>query len=244
MRILIVSDIHGNRAALDAVAAEPHDAVMCLGDIVGYGSEPRACLQWVRDNAAWVVQGNHDRANGEGVDPRCHPDFAWLAEAVVPLTRSQLSDDERQFLSGLPRWVMRDFDGLRVIAFHARPSDPLYGYMPNDYDAWAGEAETVEADLILVGHTHVPLDLTIGNRRVVNPGSVGQPKHGDARAAYAVLENGTLELKLVDYPVEETIAALASSSIDRRAVDVLSEMLRTGRAPRASRDGSAAAARS
>jgi putative phosphoesterase len=242
MRILIVSDIHGNRAALEAVAAEPHDEVICLGDIVGYGPEPRACVQWVRDNATWIVQGNHDRANGQGVAPRCHPDFAWLAEAVVPLTRAQLSDDDREFLSSLPRWVTRDLDGLRVACFHAKPSDPLYGYMPNDRAAWLWEVENVEADLILVGHTHVPLDLTLDDRRVVNPGSVGQPKHRDARAAYAVLEDGILELKQIEYPVEDTIAALASSRVDPRAVDVLSEMLRTGRAPRTTADGSVVAA--
>lgn len=232
MRILIVSDIHGNRAALDSVASQTHDAVICLGDIVGYGPEPRACVRWVRDHATWVVQGNHDRANADDVPPRCQPDFAWLADAVVPLSNAQLDDEDRTYLRGLPKWVMRDFGGVRVACFHAKLSDPLYGYMPNDRSAWAREVEHVEADLILVGHTHLPLDLTIGNRRVVNPGSVGQPKDGDPRAAFAVLVDGEPRLERVVYPIDETIAALAASDIDRHAVETLSEMLRTGEAPR------------
>lgn len=78
----------------------------------------------------------------------------------------------------------------------------------------------------------MPIDFTIGNRRVVNPGSVGQPKHGDSNAAFAVLVDGEPELKRVAYRVSDTIAALAASDVDRQAVEVLSEMLRTGEAPR------------
>ena len=231
MRILVVSDIHGNRAALETVAAEPHDAVICLGDIVGYGPEPRACVEWVREHATWVVQGNHDLANADDVSPRCQPNFAWLADAVVPLTGAQLDDDHRSYLRGLPRWVVRDLGGVRIACFHAKPSDPLYGYMPSEPDAWSRELDKVEADLVLVGHTHQPLNLAIGARRLVNPGSVGQPKHGDPRAAYAVLVDGSPELRRREYGVQETTAALTRSSIDRGAVAVLSEMLRTGRAP-------------
>lgn len=232
MRILIISDIHGNEAALEAVVVEPHDMVICLGDIVGYGPEPKACVQWVGENADWVVQGNHDRANADFVDPRCRPDFAWLADAVAPLTRSQLDDADRSYLHRLPEWIIRDLDGVQVACFHASPSDPLYGYMPDDPTAWAREIEQVEADLILVGHTHLPLDLSIGDKRIVNPGSVGQPKHGDSRAAYALLADGKPELKRCAYPVEETSRRLKASTVDPKAVTVLVEMLQTGQAPR------------
>ena len=233
MRILIVSDIHGNRAALESVANEPHDAVICLGDIVGYGPEPAACASWVRDNAAWIVQGNHDRAAAEQISPRCQPNFAWLADAVTPLTRAQLDANDIAFLRGLPRWAIRDVSGVRVACFHAKPSDPLYGYLPPAPDAWASELDKVEADLLLVGHTHLPMDFTIGNKRVVNPGSVGQPKDGDPRAAYGVLVDGSPELKRAEYPVTDTIAALEGSTVDPRAVEVLSRMLLRGEAPNA-----------
>ena len=234
MRILVISDIHGNRAALEAVAATPHDAVICLGDIVGYGPDPAACTHWVRQHSGWTVQGNHDRAIGEDVPPRCRPDFAWLAEAVTPWTRAQLALEDLAYLRGLPRWTVHVLDGVRLACVHARPSDPLYGYLPPDREVWARELESVVADLVLVGHTHLPLDFRIGRQRLINPGSVGQPKDGDPRAAFALVVDGEPQLGRIEYDVEQTVAALESSDVARPAVAVLGEMLRTGQPPRAS----------
>lgn len=231
MRVLVVSDIHGNRAALDAVAATPHDAVICLGDIVGYGPEPLACVDWVREHAMWAVQGNHDRAIGEDIPPRCRPDFAWLAEAVTPHTRRELAPADLDYLAGLPRWAVHELDGLRVALFHARPSDPLYGYMPDNRSAWARELASTDADLVLVGHTHLPLDFQFDDVRLLNPGSVGQPKDGDPRAAFALIENGVPSLRRVEYPVEQTVASLGAADAPPRAVEVLAAMLRAGTAP-------------
>lgn len=233
MRILVISDIHGNRAALEAVAATPHDAVICLGDIVGYGPDPAACAQWVRQHSAWTVQGNHDRAIGEGVPPRCRPDFAWLADAATPWTRAQLAPDDLVYLRGLPRWTVHLLDGMRVACVHAKPSDPLYGYLPPDREVWAGELERVIADLVLVGHTHLPLDVTIGQQRLINPGSVGQPKDGDPRAAFALVVDGEPQLRRVAYDVEQTVAGLEASSVARPAFAALRDMLRTGQPSRA-----------
>jgi len=228
MRVLVVSDIHGNWPALEAVAREPHDAVICLGDIVGYGPDPAACVQWVAVHGTCVVQGKHDRANAEHVPSRCRPEFEWLAEAVAPVTAERLSDEERTFLSDLPHWGFQELDGRRIACVHARPSDPLYGYLPPDPATWAHEVEGIHADLMLVGHTHVPLDLAIGRRRVINPGSVGQPKDGDSRASYVVLHDGRPEFKRVAYPVERTVGALARSGIGAEATAALGELLRTG----------------
>jgi len=239
MIILVISDIHANHVALDAVVQEPHDAVICLGDIVGYGPHPTPCVRWVRDHAGWTVQGNHDRAAAENIPPQCRPDFEWLADAVAPLTHSQLGPEDVMYLRGLPRWATRDIDGIRVACFHARPSDPLYGYMPPDRARWARELANVEADLVLVGHTHLPLDMTIDGKRLINPGSVGQPKDGDPRAAFAVLVNGIPRLKRVSYDVNKTIQDLAASGTDPQAVDALSELLITGHVPARPRPGSA-----
>jgi putative phosphoesterase len=231
MRVLVVSDIHGNHAALEAVATVPHDAVICLGDIVGYGPQPAECVRWVRAHSDWTVQGNHDRAIADQVPPRCRADFAWLAAAVTPYTRGQLTRSDLRFLSGLPRWAVHVIDGVRVATFHAKPSDPLYGYMSTDPQQWSRELDGVDAELVLVGHTHLPLDLTIGRTRLVNPGSVGQPKDGDPRAAYALLEDGRPSLERMEYPIDRTVAALEATGVDDAAVTVLTEILRTGRAP-------------
>jgi putative phosphoesterase len=229
MRTLVISDIHGNRAALEAVAREPHDSVVCLGDIVGYGPEPAVCLDWIRRHAGMVIQGNHDRAAGEDVPPRCSPAFTWLAEATTPIGARQLDRDARAYLAARPRAAALTIDGLRCVLVHAAPSDPLYRYLAPDPEAWEREVGTLDADLVLVGHTHLQFLLELGARRVLNPGSVGQPKDGNPRAAYAVIEDGRIELKRVAYPVERTVAALAASSIDPAAAQALGRLLRSGR---------------
>ena len=183
-----------------------------------------------------VVQGNHDRANADGAPPRCRREFEWLAEAVVPLTRSQLTADDVAYLSGLPRWAETDVGGLRVLCVHATPIDPLYRYLGPDPAAWEAETAGAFPSLMFVGHTHLQFDLAAGRTRIVNPGSVGQPKDDDPRAAYALIEEDALTLKRVSYPVERTVAGLERGGIRPDAVADLSSLLRTGRTPPARRE--------
>jgi putative phosphoesterase len=232
MKTLVLSDIHGNLAALEAVAAEPHDLLICLGDLVGYGPQPGACVRWVRSHAALVVQGNHDRALVDGSPPGCRAEFQWLADALAPLGQAQLSREERAYLAGLPVSAVREVDGSRCLFVHATPSDPLYRYLGVDPAAWEAEVRSLDVHLVVVGHTHLQLNLALGGKRVINPGSVGQPKDGDPRAAYAVLDNGTCRLCRIAYDVERTVAELKATGVDRDAVADLSLLLRTGRTPR------------
>lgn len=229
MRILVVSDVHGNAAALQAVLREPHDVLVCLGDIVGYGPEPRACIELVRAEGAVATAGNHDRAASHGSPPRCRPEFERLAAAVAPITEAQLDTRNLDFLRTLPLRRPLELDGVRYFAVHATPSDPLYRYLGPDDPAWQTELPEVAADVTLVGHTHLPFDRLIGGKRVVNPGSVGQPKDGDPRAAYAVIDNGVITLKRAEYPVERTTAALKEQGLPGPVVAALTALLRTGR---------------
>jgi predicted phosphodiesterase len=231
VRVLVISDVHGNLAALEAVLAQPHDALVCLGDVVGYGPEPGACARRIRAEAALVLQGNHDRALGEGVPPGCSPRFEWLARALEAAGRAQLDPEERAWLVGLPPTAIREYDGRRCFLVHATPGDPLYRYLGPDAPEWADEVAGLDLDTLLVGHTHVQFERTAAGRRVINPGSVGQPKDGDPRAACAILENGAVRLERVPYDVERATAALARTGADSAAVAVLAELLRTGRVP-------------
>lgn len=231
MRTLVISDIHGNLAALEAVLAEPHDKVLCLGDIVGYGPQPAACLQRIRAERAIVVQGNHDHALAEGDGPQCRPGFLRLAEAVAPLSWQQLSPDELAYLAALPRWLVLDLDGWRYTLVHATPSNPLYRYLGSDPEAWAPEVRHADAESVFVGHSHVQFMLEVEGVRVVNPGSVGQPKDHEPTAAYAVIEDGEIALRRTAYPVEDTVAALEGSSLPTDVIADLAELLRTGRVP-------------
>ena len=232
MRYLVTSDIHGNAAALDTVLGEPHDAVICLGDIVGYGPEPAACVhRLLEEPVLFAVLGNHDRALIDGSDPRCRSEFRWLAEATASIAQMQLGEAERSFLRSLPERMFANLDDTRALCVHATPSDVLYRYLGPDADAWRAELAGQPIDLALVGHTHRQSEFGVDSQRVVNPGSVGQPKDGDPRAGYAVVEDGRVELKRMAYSVETTIAALERCGMDQRASAVMSNLLRTGRVP-------------
>jgi putative phosphoesterase len=235
MRILVLSDIHGNAAALETVAREPHDAVLCLGDIVGYGPQPVECVDWVRHNATVVVQGNHDRAAGSVLRTGSRSDLEWLADATAPIAREDLSAEDIDYLHACPRWAVTELDGIRYLLVHATPRNPLYTYLGPDPVAWRDQLAGVEADVALVGHTHVQFALRATDDRldihVVNPGSVGQPRDGDPRAAYAVIDRGEVRLVRIDYPIERTVSALRSRGIERTAIDELAALLRTGLVP-------------
>jgi putative phosphoesterase len=232
VRVLVVSDVHGNWPALEAVAAVPHDLVLCLGDIVGYGPQPAECLRWLRARNAEIVQGNHDRALADDVPPRCRPDFERLATATAGIARRQLGDEEKAFLRALPRTRRLTLDGKRVVMVHATPVDPLYSYLPLDPEQWRRAVVGIEADLLLVGHTHLPFQFELDRLRVLNPGSVGLPKDGDPRAAYAVIEDGVPRPARTAYPIDRTLEALQAAEVESSAYDALAGLLRTGSATR------------
>jgi putative phosphoesterase len=229
VRVLVVSDIHGNWPALEAVAAVPHDAIVCLGDIVGYGPQPGECLRWLRANGAEIVQGNHDRALADDVPPRCRPDFEKLAAAAADIAQRQLADEEKEFLRGLPRTRALVIDGRRLLLAHATPVDPLYRYLGPEPEGWRSIVSGLDAELILVGHTHTGFQLHVGSVEVVNPGSVGQPKDGDPRAAFAIIEDGVPKLERASYDVQRTVEALSAARIDAAALGRLVTALETGR---------------
>lgn len=216
MRVLVVSDIHGNIDALRAViAAEPNpDRLLCLGDIVDYGPAPDATVRWVREHASAVVRGNHDNAMGRGEDCRSALPFHRFSVETRRRTTQLLTDDERLYLGTLPLHHRLELDGKRIEMVHASPSDPLFRYLPpSSEDEWRREVASVDADLLLVGHTHLPALVELGSLRLLNPGSVGLPRNGDPRASYAVIVDGTPELRKVVYDVGGAIRRLWDAGI-------------------------------
>lgn len=228
MRILILSDIHANLEALQSIA-EPYDELWVLGDLVNYGPQPSEVIAFVRNHASTVISGNHDFAVGTGGDPRCSPAFREMARTMQQYTESILTEAERAWLGGLPRLARREVDGKQFLLCHATPSD-LYRYGPAEKGFWTPEAAATDADILLVGHTHLPFILDIGAQKVVNPGSVGQPKHGRPEACYAIWHDGEIELRSQPYDVETTVAKLLALPIDRSIAGQLAEVLRRGQA--------------
>jgi predicted phosphodiesterase len=221
MRYLILSDIHANLQALEAVldeaASSQWDHVVVLGDLVGYGADPNAVVDRVRalDPMA-VIRGNHDKA-ACGLDDGSG--FNNVARFAAAWTHDELTGTNRDYLRQLPQGPSA-IDALLEIC-HGAPFDEDY-YIFNADDARRG-LEAASRPLSIFGHTHVPvvfqrqdgrlggfapeggsdLKLQEGVAYLVNPGSVGQPRDGDARAAYAVLDVDALILALrrVEYPV-------------------------------------------
>lgn len=232
MKILITSDLHGNIEALDALfATETYDELWVLGDLVNYGPEPEGVVRAIRERVSLVVRGNHDHAVGYDVDPRCSAPFRAMAEATRQLALKALSDDERRYLRELPLTTAAERGGQRFFLCHATPSDPLFAYCPPDSPSWTEEASAVEADVILVGHTHLPFVRQLGQRIVVNPGSLGQPKDGGPDASYAVWQDGQLDLRKVKYPVERTVAQIGRLDLPAETAAALQHLLETGSPP-------------
>jgi predicted phosphodiesterase len=122
-------------------------------------------------------------------------------------------------------------DGVRFFACHATPSDPLYEYCPPDSDRWPAEVRGVRADIVLTGHTHLPFQRREGTQLIVNPGSLGQPKHGRLEACYAVWDGGSMQLHSSVYPVEETVSKILALPLPAKIQEQLSTVLREGRLP-------------
>ena len=231
MKLLIVSDIHANLEALQAVLAESHDELWVLGDLVNYGPNPSEVLEQVRARASLVVQGNHDYAIGSGSDPRCSAPFREMARAMQEYTEPLLDADQRAFLRGLPRTAARTIDGYRFLLCHATPTEPLFQYCRAEPAQWAPEIEGLQADIVLTGHTHVPFTLNLEKLRIVNPGSVGQPKHGAALACYALWENGRLSLHSCRYPVGDTVKKVFALTVPMEIRNQLAAVLLSGSLP-------------
>jgi putative phosphoesterase len=219
MNVGLVSDIHGNKVALDAVLddMEPVDAVLCAGDVVGYNPWPAECIERVREESVPTVMGNHDRAVAGGGSFS----FNSQAGAGVRHAREQLADEDIAWLGGLPT-ERKAVDG-RVRLVHGHPDDPDRYTFPREFapDLLGDE------DALVLGHTHVQHHAVFDEGIVVNPGSVGQPRDGDPRAAYAVLDTDerTLTEHRVGYDIERVVSAIEETALPKE----IGTRLRDGR---------------
>ena len=229
--------MHANRHALDAVLsevdAEHVDAVWCLGDTVGYGPQPNECCDLVRERADLCLIGNHDLvALGE----LTVTDFNDEAAAAALWTSEQLTPESESYLRSLK--PSAEADGAQL--FHASARDPVWEYVLTE-EAARATFDLTSAPLVLVGHSHVALalaladgrvaggvapagaELELDGRRLLNPGSVGQPRDGDPRAAWLLLDldRRFAAFRRVPYPVERTQAEMHEAGLPRVLADRL-----------------------
>lgn len=227
MRILLLADIHSNWPALSAIR-ERYDVCLFLGDLVDYGTDPVPCIDWVRRNATASIRGNHDHAVAQRVAIRMGGGYRGWAAVTRPLHWETLNRSDLFFLSRLPVTRNLTLDGRAFHLVHATPRDPLDEYLPGEVEGWSSRLQSIDADFVCVGHTHLPFHLDLGRTQVVNPGSVGQPRDGDPRASYAVIDNGKVELKRVPYDIGATVRQMRESGLSEDWVMQAEAVLRTG----------------
>lgn len=228
MKIILISDVHANLAALAAFPERDYDQLWCIGDQVNYGPAPREAAEWIGERASVAVRGNHDHAAAFNLDPQCSPAYKKLAAETLAWTRAQCSAAQLHSLGELPIERRITVGATRFLLTHAMPSRPLFGYCAADSALWAEEVVQAGADVLVVGHTHTPFVRRVGGTLIVNPGSLGQPKTGRPLACYAVWQDGAVELREYAYPVEETARAIRVLPIASDSQEALIAVLTTG----------------
>lgn len=236
MRVGVISDIHSNLQALEAVQADMGtvDQVWCLGDVVGYGPDPNACVDFVRQRVTLCIAGNHDWASLGKVDLAL---FNADAQRVAVWTREQLLPENLTFLETLGETITID----DICLAHGSPRDPIWEYLIYPTTV-INTLSFFSTHYALVGHTHIPvifriytgrkrscdalrpspgIPFTIGGERLIlNPGSVGQPRDGIPDASYLILDTETheIEYRRVAYDVQETQRRMREAGLPARLI--------------------------
>ena len=208
-KILLLGDIHANTVALQRVFEDAGDVdeILCVGDIVDYNPWPLEAIEMVKTHGILSVIGNHDRDSALGTPVGYNP----YAEVSCLWTHKQLGSNERRYLLSLPEKLVVNREGVTLFICHGSPDSLVdeYVYPPpmTPKAVLKGYLDMVHAEIVVLGHTHVPFVQKFPEGYVVNPGSVGQPRSGDPRASYVLItvENGevSLEHRLVEYDIRE-----------------------------------------
>lgn len=218
MKIGLIADPHSNLAAFRAVLNDmPRvDQIICAGDLVGYAAEPNEVVALAKAKRVRAVMGNHDYAavarDVRGFNPRAAEAALW--------TSKELAKENLEYLSKLPARLELTLGKQKLYVVHGSPRDPLNEYIFPDISNrdLAEIVRGVEADVVVLGHTHVPMKRMIMGKLVVNPGGVGQPRDRDPRASYAILSLGKeieINLKRVEYDIEATAKKINSAGLPK-----------------------------
>lgn len=230
MKILVLADIHSNWPALAAIE-ESFDACLFAGDLVDYGPDPINCIEWVRSNVTALVRGNHDHAVAQRVPARDGSGFKKIAASTRPLHWEMIDPARMKYLSRLPVTEHVVLGDKSYFLVHGTPRDPMDEYVVADAEVWENRLNGIQADYVIVGHTHIPFHLDLGRIQVINPGSVGQPRDGDPRCSYVMIEDGRVEFRRVEYDIDKTIQLLRDCGVKGDAMALSEIVLKTGGKP-------------
>ena len=219
MRIAFISDIHSNIHAFERVLEELEkedvDKIYCCGDIVGYNAFPSECIRLVKEKIDGSVMGNHDYATLTG-------NTGWFNEYGVEgvnYARRTISEEDMDFLESLETHIYLKVDKLRIYITHGSPRDEIFEYIfPDSRDELLLTlADMAKADVLVMGHTHIPMERRIKGKIFLNPGSVGQPRDGNPKASFMIFDTESREahFKRVSYDIDKTAKAIIEKGLPR-----------------------------
>jgi putative phosphoesterase len=228
LKIAVLSDIHSNSEALQAVSKNLDvDRILVLGDSIGYGANPNEVLDWLQENECICIKGNHEEAVISGETGWFNP---FAARAIL-WTRDRITSANLAFIESLEAKKIVAFGGLKVAMCHGSPNDPLYEYVYKEthehlFDYYL---QKENSNVIAMGHTHLPFLWVGKNGAVLNPGSVGQPRDGDKRASFAII-NVEDDVPVVEhYRVEYDIDSAVKKILEAGLPEMLAKRLYNGR---------------
>ncbi|MFP4115707.1 MAG: metallophosphoesterase family protein [Candidatus Aenigmatarchaeota archaeon] len=227
MRIAVIADIHSNLPALRSVMREVQterpEYILCLGDIVGYGPHPNKVVELMERDATEIisVKGNHDEAVLGGKVKKLQSNAAEAVEWTI----ERIKDENLEVLENFDTYEALEIDGYKFFAVHGSPRDHLNEYVDRNTsdETLNGFLEDTGADVLLMGHTHVPYIRSLERGLAINPGSVGQPRDRDRRASYAIVDikRRVLDIRRVSYNVNKTADDIKQSRLPDRLGDRL-----------------------
>jgi putative phosphoesterase len=233
MRVLLLADVHANWEALLSLqrAETKPDAVLFAGDAVGYGPDPSHCVRWLLAHATTAVRGNHDDALAHGALSGVPGELEDAARETIGYSRATVGPGDRDSIGRWPTSASVMIGGARFYIAHGTPADPLGGQLN---PAMCPEAnlralfDGISADVIVLGHTHLPSLRRFGDWVIVNPGSLGQPRYGAPDATYAVWEDGHLQIKHLHYDHDSPADRLRLLPLSPDVIGQLRDILESG----------------
>lgn len=235
MRLAFFGDVHGNLEALNAVLEDIQrrgvDEIFCLGDLVGYGPDPEAVVQLIREKNIKTIMGNYDDAVGHSKES-CGCSYAPGRETEVgdislSWSIEHTSKETKEYLKSLPKRMSFEVEGVKFLLVHGSPFNELLEYVKPDTPSERLKeiASKVKESVIVNGHTHLPMVKWVLGKLILNPGSVGRPKDGDPRASYMIVDvkSGAISFETIKvaYDVKTTVEKIAKKGLPIELATVL-----------------------
>ena len=223
MRIAVISDIHGNIYALEEVLKDIQkqdvNLIICLGDLVGYGCNPNDVIEKIRDEKILCIKGNYDASV---VDK----DYTFIRENEInsfslPWAVKTVTTENIEFLKELPQTIVLEFNNKKIQFVHGSPRK-INEYLTEDYEKINEIIDDLNYDILVCAHTHIPYIKEIGNKLIINDGSVGKPKNGTPHGTYALLnispDNFSAKINVVPYDYKKIMSKMENLNFPEKLI--------------------------